>query len=57
LDLGDKRRSARLAKMINNVVAYHSSSIPQQNEGWDTKASYHFLCKRLWAKITLLIGK
>src|SRR3990170_6349264 len=43
LDFGDRRRSERFVKIINDINQQPGSSIPKQNEGWyDTKATYSF---------------
>lgn len=44
LQLGNILREARFVKIINNVIAKPSGSIPQQCDGWyETKATYNFL--------------
>ena len=44
LQLGNTCRNNRFIKIINNIVAKPSGSIPQQCENWyETKATYHFL--------------
>lgn len=43
VDLGDKRRTERLATIINNISRSPGSSIPKQSGSWyDTKATYEF---------------
>jgi len=42
-ELGDQRRTRRLAKVAGNMLAAPEQSLPQQNQQWaDVKAAYRF---------------
>jgi Transposase DNA-binding/Transposase Tn5 dimerisation domain len=43
VSLGDKRRTERLATLLNNISSQPGSSIPKQSQNWyETKAAYEF---------------
>lgn len=47
LQLGNVCRNSRFVKIINNIVANPSGSIPQHSNGWsETKSSYAFLANK-----------
>lgn len=46
-ELGDKRRTRRLVKIAENMVAAPEQSLPAQNQQWsDTKAAYRFFANK-----------
>lgn len=46
-ELGDKRRTKRLVKIAENMLAAPEQSLPAQNQEWsDTKAAYRFFANK-----------